>query len=286
MDRVTVVVDERTGGGTRPPGTSLHLPAAELPLALAHLHRALVPGAPLVLSMVGGGVRSTDDTPRGAPAGWRPDHLARVVVGAGFDGVAVEERGSGGGSALRVTAVRARTLPDTVGPGMRLLVCGLNPSLVAADAGVGFAGPSNRFWRAALAADLVDRPRDPWRALAVGGVGMTDLVKRATARASELRPEEFRAGVQRVAALAAWLQPRAVCVVGLQGWRAAVDRRSQPGWQAGGLGGVPTYVMPSTSGLNARTTLADCTTHLRVVQAGPPTRPGGRRTAGGAAGPK
>jgi TDG/mug DNA glycosylase family protein len=55
---------------------------------------------------------------------------------------------------IRVSARRARTLPDTVGPGMRLLVCGLNPSLFAADAGVGYARPGNRFWPAARATRL------------------------------------------------------------------------------------------------------------------------------------
>ena len=81
---------------------------------------------------------------------------------------------------IDVEATRARTLPDTVGPGMRLLIVGLNPSVYSADAGVGFARPGNRFWPAALAAGLVTRTHDPFHALRVDGVGMTDLVKRAT----------------------------------------------------------------------------------------------------------
>ena len=84
---------------------------------------------------------------------------------------------------IDVDATRARTLPDTVGPGMRLLLVGLNPSEYAADAGAGFARPGNRFWPAALAAGLVTRTHDPFHALRVDGVGMTDLVKRATPRA-------------------------------------------------------------------------------------------------------
>ena len=58
-------------------------------------------------------------------------------------------------------ATRARSLPDTVGPGMRLLVCGLNPSVYSADAGIGFARPGNRFWPAAIAAGIVTVDRDP-----------------------------------------------------------------------------------------------------------------------------
>ena len=114
-------------------------------------------------------------------------------------------------------ARRARTLADTVGPGMRVLVCGLNPSVVAADAGFGFAGPTNRFWRAAVEAGLVTRPKDPLAALLVDGVGMTDLVKRATPAAADLRRDEYRAGAERVRRLVGWLRPRLVLFVGWPG---------------------------------------------------------------------
>jgi TDG/mug DNA glycosylase family protein len=153
---------------------------------------------------------------------------------------------------------------------MRLLVSGLNPSEHAADAGVGYVTPGNRFWPAALAAGLVSRDRDPRHALREHGMGMTDLVKRATPRAASLRTDEYRDGVARLDRLCAWLQPRAVCIVGLAGWRAAVHRRAEPGWQDRRLGDRPVYVMPSTSGLNAATPLADLVAHLRESAAGPP----------------
>jgi TDG/mug DNA glycosylase family protein len=162
-------------------------------------------------------------------------------------------------------ATRARTLPDTVGPGMRVLVCGLNPSLYAADAGVGFARPGNRFWPAALAAGLVAVARDADAALRDHGVGMTDLVKRATVGASELTTAEYRDGLDRVGHLVRWLRPGVICFVGLAGWRAAVDRKAVAGVQPRGLAGVPVYVMPSTSGLNAHSSLPDLTAHLRAA---------------------
>src|SRR5690606_34333915 len=112
-----------------------------------------------------------------------------------------------------VQATRARSLPDIVARDMRLLVCGLNPSPAAADAGVGFFRAGNRFWPAALASGLVTRDRDPCHALTVHAVGMTDLVKRTTARADELSATEFHAGVGRVERLCAWLRPAAVCMV-------------------------------------------------------------------------
>lgn len=279
-DLLALPLRRRSVGGAWARHAYLHLAPELLPLALAHLHHALAVGAPLTMSMVpGGAVVSADDLPGRAFYGWDPHHLGRVVAGAGFEEVTVEEvpvgeaarsgRAGAGGATLWVSARRGRTLPDVVGPGMRLLVCGLNPSEVAADAGYGYASPSNRFWPAAVAAGLVGRPRDPWWALAVDRVGMTDLVKRATPRAGVLRAGEYRAGAERVARLAAWLRPAAVCVVGLAGWRAAVDRRAVPGWQPGGLGSVPAYVMPSTSGLNAHATVADLVHHLRAALAGP-----------------
>jgi TDG/mug DNA glycosylase family protein len=145
------------------------------------------------------------------------------------------------------------------------MVCGLNPSLVSADAGFGYAGATNRFWKAALSAGVVSRAGNPWRAVGVDRVGLTDLVKRATTGAGELAADEYRAGASRVAWLAGWLRPAAVCFVGLEGWRAAVDRRAVAGWQPGGFGGVPAYVMPSSSGRNASTTPADLAVHLRAA---------------------
>ena len=150
---------------------------------------------------------------------------------------------------------------------MRVLVCGLNPSVVAADAGFGFAGATNRFWPAALEAGLVTEPRDPLAALVEDGVGMTDLVKRATKGTKELRRSEYQAGTERVRRLVAWLRPGAVLFVGLEGWRAAVDRTATPGLQAAGFGGGPAYVMPSTSGLNAHVRLGDLVAHLHAALA-------------------
>jgi TDG/mug DNA glycosylase family protein len=220
---------------------------ARLPMALADLHRSTAVDGAVSLD-----VRRGDD-----------EEIRDVVVGAGFaiEAVEVEEEW------IRVWCRRARTLADTVGPGMRLLVCGLNPSLYAADAGVGYARPGNRFWPAARAAGLVERDRDAIDALVRHGVGMTDLVKRATTGAAELSIAEYRDGSARVERLVRRLRPGAVCFVGLAGWRAAVDIHARAGEQPAGFGGVPTYVMPSTSGANARTPLEDLAGHLRAAAA-------------------
>jgi TDG/mug DNA glycosylase family protein len=150
---------------------------------------------------------------------------------------------------------------------MRLLMCGLNPSIVSADRGFGYARGTNRFWRAAVEARVVTDPKNPWRALTVDRVGMTDLVKRPTVSSKELSADEYRAGARRVERLVAWLRPKAVCFVGLEGWRAAGDPKAKAGLQAQPFGGAPAYVMPSTSGLNAHSRMADLVDHLRAAYA-------------------
>jgi TDG/mug DNA glycosylase family protein len=207
----------------------------DLPAALAELRHGLHVGARV-------DARLPDD-----------ERVATVVEAAAFDR---------DGDAL----VARFGLPDHVGPDMRLLCCGLNPSVHAADAGVGYVTGSNRFWRAMAVAGLATEPlRDPLHLLRVDHVGMTDIVKRPTPRADELTTAEYRTGVERLAALCSWLQPKALAMVGLAGWRAAVDRRAAVGWQPEPLGGVPVYVLPSTSGLNARVTLPELAEHLRTA---------------------
>jgi double-stranded uracil-DNA glycosylase len=247
----------------------LHVRNERLPFALADLHRALAVGAPVHLVLHAGetsGPLDDDDFPGRWFAAWTVEALVDVLVGAGFH---VEHCAVGDDDPFWIEArvTRARTLPDTVGPRMRLLVCGLNPSVYAADAGVGFARPGNRFWSAALAAGLVSRARDARDALVSHRIGMTDLVKRATPRADELTRHEYRTGLARVERLVQWLQPGAVCFVGLAGWRAAVDRSAGAGVQPRGIGGRPAYVMPSTSGLNARTSPAELADHLAAALA-------------------
>ncbi|MGH9111436.1 MAG: methyltransferase domain-containing protein [Acidimicrobiales bacterium] len=249
-----------------------HVAPERLPVALAGLHRVLpVDGVLDITMFTGEGANRSgddDDFPGRWFTWWQLDRLRDVLVGAGFalDELAAAAAGSDH-DRLVARAHRARTLPDTVGAGMRLLVCGLNPSLYAADAGVGFARPGNRFWPAALAAGLVSVDRAPDHALRRHGVGMTDLVKRATVAAAELTAAEYREGLARIERLVRWLRPGAVCFVGLAGWRAAVERRAEPGVQPGDLAGVHVYLMPSTSGLNARCGLDELVGHLREVAA-------------------
>jgi TDG/mug DNA glycosylase family protein len=220
------------------------------PRRLADLHRATAVGTIVRLTV---------------PATWADPRVADIVRGAGFAG-----RGRRRGrDRTVVTAERLRELPDLVGPRMRLLLVGLNPSLYAADAGMGFARPGNRFWPAMRAAGLATVDRDGRDLLDRHRIGMTDLVERATVGAADLAAEEYQEGMRRLERLADWLRPQAICLLGLEGWRKAVDRRAVAGWQPIAIGGAPAYLMPNPSGLNAHATVASLAEHLRTAAAGP-----------------
>jgi TDG/mug DNA glycosylase family protein len=245
----------------------MHIAAELLPMALADLHRSTAVGGAFHLQVTSDRHHPTDDDLFGDRyfSMWPVERLRDVVEGAGFDITALVDDGE---EWIDVEATRARVLADTVGPGMRVLLVGLNPGLMSAEVGISFAKPGNRFWPAALESGLVTRALDPFHALRVDGVGMTNIVRRATAGAKELAPAEFVAGVLRLERLVQWLRPACVCFIGVTGYRLALDKRATFGWQEAELGGVPTYVMPNTSGLNAHAKPADFTEHLRTVVAG------------------
>jgi TDG/mug DNA glycosylase family protein len=156
-------------------------------------------------------------------------------------------------------------VPDLVGPGVRLLVVGINPSLWSAATGAHFAHPGNRFMPALLEAGILTRSIErgrSWTAderdhLVERGIGITNLVARATARADELTADELEAGAHRLRRLVRGVRPRVVAIAGITAYRAAFgDRRATVGEQPGGLEGAALWVVPNPSGLNAHETVA------------------------------
>jgi TDG/mug DNA glycosylase family protein len=122
---------------------------------------------------------------------------------------------------------RDATIPDLVEPGVRLLFVGINPGLWTAATGTPFSRPGNRFWPALVEAGILLRlPRyaeplsDADRSMILGaGLGVSNLVARATARADELSREELRAGAAALTERVAAWRPRAIAVVGLTAYR-------------------------------------------------------------------
>ena len=87
-------------------------------------------------------------------------------------------------------------LQDVLAPGLRVVFCGINPSLYSTAVGHHFARPGNRFWPALHQAGWTEqllRADEDQRLLEVG-CGLTNLVPRTTATAAELTPGEIKAG--------------------------------------------------------------------------------------------
>ncbi|MDM4763845.1 mismatch-specific DNA-glycosylase [Galbitalea sp. SE-J8] len=162
-------------------------------------------------------------------------------------------------------AFRDATVPDLVRPGLGLLFVGINPGLWTAATRTHFAYPGNRFYPALAAAGILDRVPDFARgfddadraAFLDRGLGISNLVHRATARADELSRDELREGARRLETdVAAW-HPRVVAIVGLTAYRQGFGRgRARVGRQEERLGGSELWVVPNPSGLNAHDTVA------------------------------
>ncbi|WP_296606897.1 mismatch-specific DNA-glycosylase [Nocardioides sp.] len=159
---------------------------------------------------------------------------------------------------------RDAEVPDLIGPGLRLLFVGINPGLWTAATQTHFAHPVNRFYPALLAAGIITEPISPSAGmteedrdrLRARGIGITNIVRRATARASELTDEELRAGGLELVETVRRTSPRVVAIAGITAYRTAFGRRGAVlGRQPEALEGAELWVVPNPSGLNAHETV-------------------------------
>jgi TDG/mug DNA glycosylase family protein len=161
---------------------------------------------------------------------------------------------------VEIAAARGHTLPDIIGPGLRVLFCGINPSLYSAAIGHHFGRPGNRFWPALHAGRFTPRLFSTYEdaSLLEMGYGLTNLVARATARADELSAEELQQGqriLQRKVKLHA---PEWVAFLGVTAYRTAFERpEAKLGPQEERIGETRLWVLPSPSGLNAHHSLVE-----------------------------
>lgn len=167
--------------------------------------------------------------------------------------------GSSGPSQQRPTkamleAARNAEVPDIIAPGLDVLFCGINPSLYSAAVGHHFARPGNRFWPALHHAGFTPRqlrPQEEARLLD-HRLGITNLVTRATASAAELSAAELRRGGEALRHKLARYRPRVLAVLGITAYRTAFAApKARLGPQPGCIAGVPIWVLPNPSGLNA-----------------------------------
>ncbi len=154
----------------------------------------------------------------------------------------------------QVEAARGRPVPDVIGAGLRVVFCGINPSLYSAAVGHHFARPGNRFWPSLHGAGFTERLLSPFEdaRLPAHCLGCTNVVEGATARADELGPAELRAGGARLAGRLRRYRPAWLAVLGLGAYRVAFDRPDATlGRQPERLGVTAVWVLPNPSGLNA-----------------------------------
>jgi TDG/mug DNA glycosylase family protein len=151
-----------------------------------------------------------------------------------------------------------KTVPDLIAPGLDVLFCGINPGLYSAYTGHHFARPGNRFWPALHLGGFTPRlllPSEEQQLLGLG-LGITNLVQRASATADELTKEELAAGGARLAAKVQHYAPRVLAVLGVGAYRSAFAQpKAALGLQPATIGGAPVWVLPNPSGLNAHYTL-------------------------------
>jgi TDG/mug DNA glycosylase family protein len=159
-----------------------------------------------------------------------------------------------------LAAAAGRTVPDVLAPGLRVLFCGINPGLWSAAVGHHFARPGNRFWKALHLGGFTPRllAADEEPELLRLGLGITNLVDRASAGAGELTPEELRAGAERLTAKVERAGPAVVAVLGVGAYRTAFARpKATVGPQSTPIAAARAWVLPNPSGLNAHYQLPD-----------------------------
>jgi len=161
-------------------------------------------------------------------------------------------------------AYRDKTVADLVGPGLKLLFVGINPGLWTAATSTHFAHPGNRFYPALRIAGVIERDIDRGGGMSDAdrahlierGIGITNVVARATSKASELSVAELRAGGERLRAFVREHTPRVVAIAGITAYRAAFgDAKAQLGRQPERFEGAELWIVPNPSGLNAHETI-------------------------------
>jgi TDG/mug DNA glycosylase family protein len=147
-----------------------------------------------------------------------------------------------------------RKLRDVIAPDLRILFCGINPGLYSAAAGHHFARPGNRFWSTLHRAGLTPRVLNPWEdeELLELGLGVTNIVARATARAELLEPEELVDGARVLRGKVRRYRPNILAIVGLGAYRVAFAKpKARQGLQFEALERTHVWLLPNPSGLNA-----------------------------------
>jgi TDG/mug DNA glycosylase family protein len=171
---------------------------------------------------------------------------------------------------VQLEAARSGSVPDVLADDLDVVFVGINPGLYSAAVGHHFARPGNRFWKALHRSGFTQREWSPFDDgdLVTVGIGITNLVDRPTAGAAELTTAELRAGRTMLESKIARTRPRIMAVLGITAYRSAFGRpRAALGPQDDGIAGVPVWVLPNPSGLNAHHQIDDLVRRFGAVRA-------------------
>jgi TDG/mug DNA glycosylase family protein len=169
----------------------------------------------------------------------------------------------------QIAAAAGAVVPDVARPGLRVLFVGINPGLYSGAVGHHFARPGNRFWKALALSGFTKGVLSPFdeRRLLDAGIGITNVVDRATASADELTPQELRHGARRLERKIRRLAPAVVAFLGLGAYRTAFDRPAALiGPQPERVGGAETWLLPNPSGRGAHYQLHDLARAFRRLR--------------------
>jgi double-stranded uracil-DNA glycosylase len=149
--------------------------------------------------------------------------------------------------------VSDNTVPDVLGPGVRVVFCGINPGHWSAAAKAPFANPRNDFWRLLHAAGFTPRVLLPQEAaqLLPLGIGLTNAARRTTRGVGDLRKADFAGAAERLEEIAGTLRPRAIAFVGKTAYSGVFGGRPEHGLQDRAIAEAALFVLPSTSPANA-----------------------------------
>jgi double-stranded uracil-DNA glycosylase len=144
-------------------------------------------------------------------------------------------------------------VPDILGPGVRLVFCGINPGHWSARAGAAFANPRNDFWRLLHGAGFTPRQLEPKEQarLLDHGIGLTNAAIRTTRGSGDLRAADFAGARERLERIARELGPSVIAFVGKAAYQGVFRERPELGLQERTLGDTRLFVLPSTSPANA-----------------------------------
>jgi TDG/mug DNA glycosylase family protein len=178
-----------------------------------------------------------------------------------------------------LAAARGRRVPDLIAPDLKVLFCGINPSLYSAAVGHHFARPGNRFWPTLQRAGFTARTLAPTeeQELLSAGIGITNVVPFASASADELRPDDYARGAAVLRRKLKRYRPAVIAFLGLGAYRLAAGQpRATIGRQPLPFAGVEAWALPNPSGLNAHyqlDALAACYGELRRASFGASNQP-------------